>query len=69
MAMAKTKPHGTADDWPAWTDAERWELGPGPDEPTEAYRAEAAGWNVDWHHDGPTPAEVVDLAARGRDGH
>jgi hypothetical protein len=24
--------HGTAEDWPAWTDDGTWELGPGPEE-------------------------------------
>jgi hypothetical protein len=54
----------TAADWPAWTDADIWELGP-----TESdTRWAAENLNDSWDHDGPTPDEVIDREAEEAEG-
>jgi hypothetical protein len=48
-----------ASQWPEWTDADRWELGP---DPADA-RWAAENLNDDYDHDGPVPDEVLDQLA------
>jgi hypothetical protein len=46
----------SAADWPAWTDADRWELG--PDEADRRWAAENLADPTDWHdQDGSEPSD------------
>jgi hypothetical protein len=46
-----------ASTWPAWTDLDRWELGPDGD-PIAPYTAEDAEWWVDQTRDDDTAADA-----------
>jgi hypothetical protein len=52
----KTSP---AEDWPAWTDEDSWELGP---DPADAKWA-AENLNDDWHADEAVPDDCYDRRA------
>jgi hypothetical protein len=48
-----------AEDWPSWTDADTWELGPDPADSQWV----AENLNEDWHDDGPVPDDFYDQRA------
>jgi hypothetical protein len=52
----------SAADWPPWTDADTWELGPDPSDEDRRWAADHLNGD-DCQTDEPTPLEVLELAA------